>query len=107
MIETCVQAEVLRAALKRNGIWFVDVFGNPTEFMHKSCFMRRNSFHPPADYLEFKIAQLSDGFFYLSVRERNKKKKQRFKPVSRHSTKLEADAAAKKLVSLGGKQWTR
>ena len=102
MISTHVQAEVLRAALKRNGIWFVDVAGNPTTFMHKSCFMRRTSFHPPADPVEFKIVQLADGFFYLSIRKRSKKK-QRFKPVSRHPTKLAADSAAKKLVSFKGK----
>lgn len=37
---TVIRAEVLRAALKRGGIWFVDVYGTPTQFFHRSCFPR-------------------------------------------------------------------
>jgi hypothetical protein len=39
-VVTLVDAEVLRAALKRNGVWFVCQCGNTTNFYHKSCFSR-------------------------------------------------------------------
>jgi hypothetical protein len=35
---TLINAEVLRAALKRNGVWFVDVHGTPTQFYHRNCY---------------------------------------------------------------------
>lgn len=38
MIVTKVNAEVLRAALKRRGIWLVKLDGTPTQFFHKSCY---------------------------------------------------------------------
>lgn len=35
---TIFNAEVLRAALRRDGVWLVDLDGNPTEFYHRQCF---------------------------------------------------------------------
>jgi hypothetical protein len=37
MYTTRINAEVLRAALRRNGVWFVDLNGNPTKFYHRKC----------------------------------------------------------------------
>lgn len=38
---TKIASEVLRAALKRNGIWFVDLDGTPTNFFHKTCWRNK------------------------------------------------------------------
>lgn len=38
MVITKIRAEVLRAALRRNGIWFVGQDGAPTEFFHRDCW---------------------------------------------------------------------
>lgn len=41
MLITKVNAEVLRAALVRNGIWFVNLNGESTVFYHKACYNSR------------------------------------------------------------------
>lgn len=38
VVETPVQAIVLEAALRRNGVWLVDTNGNTTDFYHRACF---------------------------------------------------------------------
>lgn len=40
MTVTLIYAETLRAALKRQGVWLVNLRGMPTEFYHKTCFPR-------------------------------------------------------------------
>jgi hypothetical protein len=37
--ETRVSPMVMEAALKRDGVWFVDPMGYPTNFYHRACFM--------------------------------------------------------------------
>lgn len=41
MVVTYIWAEVLRAALKRDGVWLVNIQGTPTDFYHKACFVHK------------------------------------------------------------------
>jgi hypothetical protein len=38
MIVTNVYPEILRAAIIRNGVWFIDQNGNTTDFYHNCCY---------------------------------------------------------------------
>lgn len=39
-VTTRVDVEVLRAALRRNGVWFVNLHGQATNFFHRRCFTK-------------------------------------------------------------------
>lgn len=46
MIETKFLATAVEAALKREGVWLIDLTGAPTSFYHKSCFSLQNRERP-------------------------------------------------------------
>lgn len=41
MVVTKIDAEILRSAMRRQGIWFVTLAGNTTDFYHRCCYNHR------------------------------------------------------------------
>lgn len=68
MNETKFSATAVEAALKREGVWVIDLSGTPTTFYHKNCFTLKSREMPEgrADLSRFSNQLDPDMLKYFS-----------------------------------------